>query len=103
MEEDSKWDEANGQFMDFVNDMMGQSPDDEIIKQSGQMLSYFSHFLVSMEKSEEPEFKYFYQLVVTVDESNYSSANKQKFTSKVMEILRNVYPAFYTRYNFFDL
>lgn len=25
MEEDSKWDEANGQFMDFVNDMMGNT------------------------------------------------------------------------------
>jgi hypothetical protein len=103
MEEDNKWDEANEQFMDFVNDMMGQSPDDEIIKQSGEMLSYFSHFLVSMEKSEEPEFKYFYQLVVTVDESAYSADDKQKIESKVMEVLRNVYSDFYARYNFFDL
>ncbi|HKK42332.1 MAG TPA: hypothetical protein VJ963_07985 [Bacteroidales bacterium] len=92
MGEDNNWDEANGQFLDFVNDIMGQNPDDEIIKQSGQMLSYFSHFLVSIKKNEEPEFKYFYQLVMVVDESEYSANDQQKIVSKVMEILRNVYP-----------
>jgi hypothetical protein len=103
MEKDSKWDEANEPFMDFVNDMMGQSPDDEMIEQSGQMLSYFSHFIVSIEKSEEPEFKFFFQFVVTVDESNYSSSDKQKIMAKFIEVLRNVYSDFYAMYNFFDL
>jgi hypothetical protein len=103
MEEDSKWDEANGQFMDFVNDMIGQSADDKLIEQSGKMLSYFSHFIVSIAESKEPEFKYFFQFVLTLVDSTFSIADKQKIVSKMMEVLRNVYPDFYSGYSFFDL
>ena len=103
MKEDSGWMEANGQFMDLINDMIGRSPDDEMISKSGQMLSYFGHFIVSIEKSDVPEFRYFFQLMLTVDESGFSSADKQKIVSKSFKVLRNNYPEFYSGYNIFDL
>lgn len=103
MKKESKWDEANGQFLDFINDLINKNPDKDIIKKSGHMLSYFSHFIISIEESDEPEFRYFYQFIVTVDESVFSTADKQKITSKLLEVIRIAYPDFYTRYNFFDL
>lgn len=74
-----------------------------MIEQSGKMLSYFSHFIVSIEESDEPEFKYFFQFVLTVDESTFSAADKLKILAKIMEVLRNVYPDLYARLDFFDL
>jgi hypothetical protein len=46
MAQDSRWDEANAQFIDLINDMIGMNPFDEMISKSGQILSYFSHSIV---------------------------------------------------------
>lgn len=103
MKKVSKWHEANGQFMDLINEMIGMNPVDEMIEKSGQMLSYFSHFIVPIEEKETPEFRYFFQFMLTLDKSTFSPADRQKITSELLEVLRNFYPEFYSSYDSFDL
>lgn len=102
MKIESKWDEASGQFVDFIDDIM-ENHDDACIGQSGEMLSFFSHFIISIENNEEPAFKYFFQLLAIINDSGYSADDKQKIIFKVLEILKKEYPDFYNRFNFFDL
>jgi hypothetical protein len=102
MKDGSKWDEASSQFVDFIDDIM-ENHDDNCIGQSGEMLSFFSHFIISIEEKELPIFKYFFQLMAIINDSGYSTDEKQRIIFKVLGILKQEYPDFYNRYNFFDL
>lgn len=103
MNKESKWDEIEGDFLDFINEIISKNPDQERIEVLGKVLSYTSHFMISLEENDDPEFLYFFLLILTINDSILTQDEKQKIISKIMGILKDEYPLLYSGYSKFEL
>ena len=98
MDKEDKWDHANEEFMGFMNGFLQKAENDNLIHQSGQVLSCFGHFIASIEERKDADFTYFYKFVLKTYESDYSPSDKHAIVSKILLILEKVYPNFYSEY-----
>ncbi len=98
MDEETRWEQANEEFMDLMNEVLQSYDNKAIIHQGGYLLSYFSHFIVSLDENKKVDFSYFFRLALKIHESDFSLDDKLAFVSKIFATLERVYPEFYSEY-----
>ena len=102
MEQNNNCELANLMFLDFINEGLQNNNDagidEEMIDQTGNVLSSFSLFTVSLVNNEKDKFLKLYEFAIALYDFDVSESDQSIIALKVIDLLKEHCPGFFNNY-----